>query len=155
MRRALIVALREYVENAKTKGFWLGILILPIMLTVGIEVPGYLERRAVPTRYFVLVDQSGAFEKVISAALDRDYQRQILQALNEYAERNAQTEKVRESRKKTGGELNLETIPAAAADPKKILDEFAESNPRALEFFMDKGGQDFFLAQIRPMLRKD
>ena len=32
MRNALMVAAREYAENARTKGFWIGILMVPVLL---------------------------------------------------------------------------------------------------------------------------
>ena len=32
MRMILLIAVREYAENVKTKGFWAGILLFPIIL---------------------------------------------------------------------------------------------------------------------------
>ena len=58
MRAAFLVALREYAENAKTKGFWIGIFMLPLLLTASIFFQEKLEK-ATPTRNFVLVDRSG------------------------------------------------------------------------------------------------
>ena len=31
MRYAFLVAWREFAENAKTKGFWIGILFMPVL----------------------------------------------------------------------------------------------------------------------------
>ena len=32
MRYAFLVALREFAENVKTKGFWIGIAIFPLLI---------------------------------------------------------------------------------------------------------------------------
>ena len=48
MRNAFLVALREYVENAKTKGFWIGIFMLPIVLFLSVQVPMLLEKKGAP-----------------------------------------------------------------------------------------------------------
>ena len=52
------VALREYLENVKTKGFWIGILLFPGMLWMLIELPQFLEERGIPTRHVVIIDRS-------------------------------------------------------------------------------------------------
>jgi len=64
MKYIWLVALREYAENAKTKGFWISLLLFPILIVASIEVSKALEK-ATPTRYFVLVDQSAGFQDVI------------------------------------------------------------------------------------------
>ena len=33
MKYALLVAWREFAENAKAKGFWIGLFMMPAMLT--------------------------------------------------------------------------------------------------------------------------
>ncbi|MBI3820227.1 MAG: ABC transporter permease [Planctomycetes bacterium] len=76
MKYVWLVALREYAENAKTKGFWLGILMLPIMLFAGLKIPTLLNEQ-VSTRYFVLVDQSGQYEKSIQAAIEASHQNRV------------------------------------------------------------------------------
>lgn len=69
MRNIFLVALREYLENARTKGFWLGIFILPCIIVLSIQVPIFLEKRASPVRHFVLLDQSEQFSRIIEDAL--------------------------------------------------------------------------------------
>jgi len=92
MRCAFLVAWREYVENARTKGFWIGIFLLPLILFLSGYVPVLLERKGRPTRHFVLVDQSGQFEKTVEAALEKRHQRHVLEALREYAKKDAQAQ---------------------------------------------------------------
>lgn len=90
MKFAFLVAIREYAENAKTKGFWLGILLVPVIIFFSIQVPIWLETKGTPTRHYVLVDQSGTLAPVIESRLERLQQRQVLSALNEYARKHAE-----------------------------------------------------------------
>lgn len=58
MRRIWLIAHREFMENARTKSFWIGILIFPVMLALFIIVPELLERTKSARRYAV-IDESG------------------------------------------------------------------------------------------------
>jgi len=87
MRRALLIAWREYVENARTKGFWLGLLFIPILLFLTIQVPIWLQTRGTPTRHFVVVDASGGFESLLDAHLEQAYRRQWRERLTEHLRR--------------------------------------------------------------------
>jgi ABC-2 type transport system permease protein len=136
MKYAFLVAWREYAENAKTKGFWIGLFLMPAILFLSAQVPIWLEERATPTRTFVLVDQSGTFSTIIESSLEKTYQRKVLSALNDYA--------------KTYSTPSSSTEAQKTPDP---LDGLAESNPRALDDFIAKGGKDFFLEKLRPRLR--
>ena len=88
MKYAFLVAWREYAENAKTKGFWISLFLMPTILFLSAQVPIWLEQKATPTRHFVLVDQSGTLAPVIEASIDRGYQQKVLSALREYAHKN-------------------------------------------------------------------
>ena len=56
MNMIRLIAWREYMENVKTKGFWAGILIFPIIFTAVYFLQTTLSN-ATPTRYYILVDQ--------------------------------------------------------------------------------------------------
>lgn len=58
MNKVLLVAQRELLENVKTKGFWIGILVFPLMFALFIVVPTFLER-AKSARQFAVIDESG------------------------------------------------------------------------------------------------
>jgi ABC-2 type transport system permease protein len=58
MSKVLMVAQREVLENIKTKGFWIGIFIFPLVLTLSIFVPSLLEK-AKEVRDYAVIDQSG------------------------------------------------------------------------------------------------
>jgi len=136
MKYALLVAWREYAENAKTRGFWVGLFLFPLILFLSLEVPIFLEQRATPVRRFILVDPSGVLAPAIEAALEKSYQRQVLAALKEYARKNA-----------------APLTNSAAARPAPALEDLNETDAQALDTFVAKGGMGFFLAQVQPRLR--
>ena len=151
MKYALLVARREFVENARTKGFWIGIFLFPAMLLLFTMVPRFLEKRATPTRHFVLIDQTGEFESIVNSRLVRFHQRKVLQALTEHATKWAR----RPAPGKGVVQADLERMPAPGEGAEKILEQFAENNPQALDNFAQKGGVDAVLKQVRPFLRDD
>jgi ABC-2 type transport system permease protein len=84
VKYSLLVALREFGENVKTKGFWIGILLFPLLLAGGFQVPRLLEKYAKPTRSFCVVDPGGEFGKVIDDALEASYAKKQKAALDEW-----------------------------------------------------------------------
>lgn len=58
MGRTWLVARREVLENVRTKTFWIGILSFPVILTLSILVPSWLERKT-DVRRFGVEDRSG------------------------------------------------------------------------------------------------
>src|SRR5215469_10300371 len=88
MKYILLVANREYFESIKAKGFWLSLILFPAILFLSIKVPIWLETQGTPTRYFVLLDQSGSLAPVIEPAMERSFQKELFDALKEYAQKN-------------------------------------------------------------------
>jgi ABC-2 type transport system permease protein len=136
MRYALLIALRELAENAKTKGFWIGIFMFPLIIGAAIGVTS-LMARVEPSRHFVMVDQSGVFAEPIEQALERAHQRSVLQALGQYVQQNRRPE-LRQ-------DVDLSAIPASGGP----------APDQAVEGFVAAGGEDAFLAAARPTLEKD
>ena len=58
MRRPWLIAQREFFENVRTKGFWIGIFVLPLILTLSVVLPAVLEKVRKP-RPFAVIDYSG------------------------------------------------------------------------------------------------
>lgn len=91
MKNALLIALREYAENAKTKGFWISIAFFPLLLWASIAVPRLLEEKARQTRYFAMVDRSKEFGQIIDASIQAEYERKrdeiTMAAMNEAKEK--------------------------------------------------------------------
>ncbi len=89
MKYIFLIAWREYAENARTKGFWLGLLLVPVIIFLSIQVPVWLQKKGTPVRYYVLVDQSDILSPVIESRLDREHRKQVLAGLNDYARKHA------------------------------------------------------------------
>jgi ABC-2 type transport system permease protein len=137
MKYALLIALREFSENAKTKGFWLGLLMFPALIGMSIAGSAFLARSA-PIRHFILVDQSGNLSDAAERAVERAYQASILDALNEYVRQNAApTDQNRPS---------LSAIPA---------DVLATEQRQNVASFVAAGGAAAFLEDVRASLRDD
>lgn len=124
MKYIYLIAWREYAENAKTRGFWIGLLVVPLIIFGSIQIPIWLQKKGTPTRYYVLVDQSETLAPVIESRLDRAQQRRVFDALNEYA------------RKNTAADLGANKF-----------------NPPAFEQFTSPGGEAAFLEKLQPYLK--
>ncbi len=58
MNKIALVAWREYMENVRTKGFWIGILSLPLIFALSATVP-FLLTKAKDARTYAVLDHSG------------------------------------------------------------------------------------------------
>lgn len=125
MKYALLVAWREYAENARTRGFWISLLLVPVIIFFSMQVPLWLEKKGTPVRYYVLVDQSETLAPVIEARLERAYQRKVFDALNEFAQKNSSA----------GSGTNKFSAPS--------FEQFAT------------GGEVAYLEKLRPYLRPE
>ena len=85
MRNILLVATREYRQIASTRGFWVMLLVLPIVIAVA-QVAGRFFGPQLESAY-VIVDESGAYDAAIDRRLTINYQRIELSALLAYAQR--------------------------------------------------------------------
>lgn len=56
--KTLLVAQREYMENIRTKMFWIGILFVPILIVGSIGVSAWLQKKK-DTRTYAVIDESG------------------------------------------------------------------------------------------------
>ena len=128
MRYTLLIALREFAENAKTKGFWIGIFTLPLLLAISIGVSTKLAKSE-PARNFVVVDKSGVFGESVKHSVEWAYQRSVLQALGEHVREHL----------RAGQTPQMDLWP----------------NPGAVDAFIAAGGKDAYLAQLRPMLQEN
>ena len=128
MKFAYLVAWREYAENAKTKGFWIGIFVLPVILFLSIQTPIWLDQKGTPVRYYVIADQSGSFETVVESAVEKGYQKRMLEALKEYSRKNG--------------------MPSKAITSQLL--QMDENTPRVLESFIASGGKEYFVERLKP-----
>lgn len=83
MTKALLVAQREYYENIRTKGFWIGTLLMPILFGASIVVPTWLDSTR-SAKSFAVIDQSGWLANAVeSAILNQDLPYLLTQAHGE------------------------------------------------------------------------
>src|SRR5437764_71171 len=125
MKYAILVALREYAESAKAKGFWIGIFLMPVILFLSIQAPFWLEKKATPIRYFLLVDQSGELAAPIEKRIERNYQEKVFEAVADYGRKYAAT--------------NL---------ARGVI-------PGSVEAFVTAGGKEALLSKLQPVLKPD
>jgi ABC-2 type transport system permease protein len=128
MKYILLIALREYAENAKTKGFWIGLFMLPLIMGISLLVSMKLAKTE-PSRYFVVVDKSGVYEQQINQSADWAHQRTILWALAEYAQEHLR--------------------------PGEHAPFDLSGTPESVDAFIAGGGKDVYLERLQPQLREN
>lgn len=85
MRNVLLVAAREYKQIASTRGFWVMLLVLPVVIGIS-QVAGRFFRPSLESAY-VIVDASGQYDRAIEQRLQINYQRAELSAFSAYVQR--------------------------------------------------------------------
>jgi ABC-2 type transport system permease protein len=142
MKMIGLIARREYAENVKTKGFWLTVAIFPIII-VGMLFLQTLLSDATPTRFYLVIDESGNYSDAVSTAIEREHQRRILQAFVTY---------LLEHRI----EGDLETTAAnASSNVDQMIDDVDADEVSALNEWIDNGGLDYALLMASPYLEAD
>ncbi len=94
MRKVFLIAQREFMENARTKSFWIGIIIFPVMLGLFFIVPALLDRTK-SARQYAVVDESGwLLEAVDQELLARDMVLVFRTAAERYREADSDTARI-------------------------------------------------------------
>ena len=82
MRKPLLVAQREIVEAARTKGFWIGILLFPVIIVLAVGAPVLLAK-AKSIRAYAVADSSGWLADAVERhAAVSDTRRLLLEVMN-------------------------------------------------------------------------
>lgn len=140
MRVALLIAWREYVENVRTKGFWIGVLLVPIVFFLIFHFSTRLAG-ASPTRYYVLIDQSGQYGEVVETAIRREHQRRVMQAFMRHVQQHRRDSLVTPVPQATTSWLD------------QVLDDFGNDEVTTLDQWLASGGLSTALDMARPYLR--
>lgn len=139
-----LIALREYMENVRTRGFWISILFVPVLFA-GVFLMQTRLAGITPTRYYLLIDQSGGYRTAVEAAIDLEYQRQILTSFVNY---------LLENRKDTDPErTSADANAGTAAD--QLIDNVDSDEVSALNEWIESGGLDVALTMVSPYLKED
>ncbi|MFY0636452.1 ABC transporter permease [Maricaulis maris] len=107
MRAIYLIARREFLSYVATWGFWLSLASVPMFMALGIGMPILIENSQ-PTRYYVLVDETGG---TLEAALETQAEASRAEAL----------ERAREAAQAMFGDLPQ--IEAALASQTQFSDE--------------------------------
>ena len=142
MNMIRLIAWREYIENIKTKGFWAGILLFPVIFAAMYFLQTALSN-STPTRYYVFIDQTGEYGTAVESAIEREHQRRLLREFVGY---------LMDHRKET--DLNPTAVGGTnAAD--QLIDSADADEVAALEQWLENGGLDFALTMASPALKED
>lgn len=85
VRKTLLIAGREYLDNVRTKTFWIGIAAVPVLFTLALLVPLLLEKTREARSYAVL-DESGFLLDAVEERAGHDDALRLLRLLAEQAE---------------------------------------------------------------------
>ena len=85
MRRILLVAQREYLQIARTKSFWLTLVLMPALFLIMPLIASLASPK--DTSSFFIADPSGRYAAAIEQRLALNYQRHVLYDLADYATR--------------------------------------------------------------------
>ena len=86
MEHLRLIAAREFRAITATKGFWVTLLILPLLIAIGPIAQRLLNES--DTERVMLIDRSGGEARAIRERLELDEQRDVLTALARYARRH-------------------------------------------------------------------
>ena len=142
MKMIRLIAWREYMENVQTKGFWLTVMIIPVIFA-GMYFLQTALAGVTPTRYFILIDQSGRYEQAVATAIERDHQRRILQGFVTY---------LLDNRKERDLDFTAANASTAA---DQLIDDVDADEVAALDEWLDSGGLDYALLLASPYLKED
>ncbi|RKR03663.1 MULTISPECIES: ABC transporter permease [Maricaulis] len=107
MRAIYLIARREYLSYAATWGFWLSLASMPLFMALGFGLPILIENSQ-PTRYYVLIDETGGS---LETALEAQAEASQAEAL----------ERARETARELFGDLPQ--VNAALASQPQLSDE--------------------------------
>ena len=127
MKRTFLIARREYIAYAKTVGFWLSLLALPLFGALGGGIP-YLIERSEPVRQVAMVEtaEGGGLAEAVTRSLNTDRDREAIEAMSMAAMPEggeAGSESVREAAE-TGG------YTAGLAEMKRVAPQAAQAFTR-------------------------
>jgi ABC-2 type transport system permease protein len=71
MREIWLVAFREYLSYVRAWGFWLGLLMTPLFMFLGIALPQMIEKNQ-PIRYYTVISDTPDFAQALAARIDRE-----------------------------------------------------------------------------------
>jgi len=128
-----LVARRDYLGYVTAWGFWLGLLLTPVLLGIGILAPG-LAASSQPTRYFTVIEAGDEFTKAIRAELDEisaELARASLDPVSALQGEDSEKQDLFDAAREAGATTE-EALEAAGGAPIELsLGDFVEVPPPA------------------------
>ncbi|WP_300377957.1 ABC transporter permease [Henriciella sp.] len=90
MRSIYLVARRDYLGYVQAWGFWLGLLLTPVLMGVGMMAPSWAAASQ-PTRYYTVIEDGNAFAEVLRSELDKEREQVARMTLDPLAVMNNET----------------------------------------------------------------
>jgi len=140
MRIIWLVAMREYAEIVKTKGFWIGVLLVMVIFAAIFVFSGKLAS-STPVRHYILVDQSGIYAEAVDSAIRREHQRRILLDFVRYLQENRRDD------------LPIGDSGAARTQVDEFVDDFDNDEVAVLDQWLANGGLSMALDLLAPYLK--
>lgn len=86
MRAIYLIARREYLSYVATWGFWLSLLSVPLFMVLGASIP-FLVESSQPTRYYVVIDETGqGYDAIVQEGLEAERRELARQAIETFAQ---------------------------------------------------------------------
>ncbi|MFO0981668.1 MAG: ABC transporter permease [Planctomycetota bacterium] len=121
--KALLVAQREYMENLRTKTFWIGIISFPFIIALSIIVPVLLER-AKDVRKYAVLDESGWLLKAVEERAQSPDLAKILRAVRDACQKGKGLDHFPEAL--TKGLKDPAAVKLMADAKDELLDQMAD-----------------------------
>jgi ABC-2 type transport system permease protein len=143
VRAMLLIAWRGFVQQATSRAFLIGLMLMPLYMLIGGYAPQVSQLSNQQSafqsvrRHFAVIDKTGIFIPAIDAALARDDAKRGLKAFVDYAEHNVDEEKLRAA-----------NAPLAAL----VIDGDSDS-PRDVAAYQAMGGSGGVFASLEPYLK--
>jgi len=127
-KKAFLVALREFHENVRTKTFWIGIFVFPLILTLAMVVPSLLEGTKDVRRYAVVDHSDWLLEEVERRAAMPDLEKVFRATLERYREGGKKFEELPEVLREIAPRLEkaMEFLGSATAADEEKLQEIED-----------------------------
>jgi ABC-2 type transport system permease protein len=121
-----LVAQREVTENIRTKAFWIGILIFPVILVASILVPTWLEKNK-SAREYAVIDHSGwLLEAVDQRAALPDLEKVFRHAMELSQAEDPEFDALPEKLRQTTAQLEMAIPMLQAQQPEMEEDELED-----------------------------
>ncbi|CAN5777952.1 hypothetical protein BH11PLA1_BH11PLA1_05380 [soil metagenome] len=135
MSRTFLIALREFKSVVLTRGFLLGVVIMPVMLVIAILGVNLLPKTPALAGRVVVVDRSGAalplIQKRFGSAVDDEEAQQASQDFDRQMDKSgiakhvpsdakAQGKEIAVAAAGAGAELRIEPVTVAAGDEARL-----------------------------------